>query len=357
MAVTDEESRDIGLGLYLLGAAFNHDEEPNCVHCFVGRRLVIRTIRPVAEGEELKITYSEIAEISCVRRSRLQLQYHFDPCKNAVPPASVQERDATLCEMLVKSSSSSGSWEPLSAGVGWSSQTGVQDSDSSQTDLEKRSAEALELVKRVNSLWVQARDATRKGSVAESANLLRRAWDEASSGQELRLGTGHSLRLALAKDSMDAAIALENWSDAAIFARAVCICSQLVYPPSWPITCLSLARLAKLELYHGRFPSAIKAAEDALRGNGSTGASPEVTVWEDRKEAASELRQILAEARAEAAAMSAAASMRHEPKEDDPICWISEEASKRNRDAPFGQKAIEVGSDVEIEAAFLQSLD
>ncbi|CAE8724519.1 unnamed protein product, partial [Polarella glacialis] len=66
MTVTDEEQRDIGLGLYLKGACLNHDDEPNCVQSFVGRQLVVRTCRPVEEGQELTIAYAELAELSSV---------------------------------------------------------------------------------------------------------------------------------------------------------------------------------------------------------------------------------------------------------------------------------------------------
>lgn len=113
------------------------------------------------------------------------------------------------------------------------------------------------------------------------------------------MGDGHALRLALAREGMDSAIADERWDEALVYARAVCSCNKVVYPPSWPVTCLSLARLAKLELYHGHFAAAAMVAEEALRGSPGANASPERLVWEDRPEVATELRQILAQAQSE----------------------------------------------------------
>lgn len=45
--IMDEEQREIGLGMFLRGSVFNHDEEPNCVHSFSGAMEGIRLCRGV----------------------------------------------------------------------------------------------------------------------------------------------------------------------------------------------------------------------------------------------------------------------------------------------------------------------
>ena len=51
--ITDDEWASIGLGLYLKGARFNHDCEPNCAATFDGPALMVHTLRPCAADEEV----------------------------------------------------------------------------------------------------------------------------------------------------------------------------------------------------------------------------------------------------------------------------------------------------------------
>eukprot|EP00930_Biecheleria_cincta_P005642 TRINITY_DN106575_c0_g1_i1.p1 TRINITY_DN106575_c0_g1~~TRINITY_DN106575_c0_g1_i1.p1 ORF type:complete len:542 (+),score=116.05 TRINITY_DN106575_c0_g1_i1:34-1659(+) len=286
MTVTDEELRDVGLGLYLKGASFNHAEEPNCVQSFSGRRLVIRAVAPVAEGEELTVTYADLAELSSARRARLRSQYHFDSLGSGIPP-KVAERDAALSLVLARSAS--GVWHALR-----------------EEDGEEGCAEsAAAFVREVRALWSEAQAARLRGTSAEQDRLLQNAWATATKGDSFRLGEGHGLRLALARELMDRAVASNTWDEARAFARSVCDGNRLVHPPAWPVTCLSLARLAKLELYHGDFAGAIRACREALRGRGPEEESRAAACWEDRPKAAEELRQILAEAQAEVKACRA----------------------------------------------------
>merc|ERR1712048_487169 len=85
-----------------------------------------------------------------------------------------------------------------------------------------------------------------------------------------------------------------QWDPALIWSRAVSEISKLIYDPQWPVIALALAKRAKLELYHGNFAMAVEAGEQALRL---------LTVaYEEGTEMLIELRQIVAESRAEAGA-------------------------------------------------------
>ncbi|CAE7426300.1 Smyd3 [Symbiodinium natans] len=277
MTVTDEEQRDLGLGLYLQGAVFNHDEEPNCIQSFVGRQLKVRTCKAVNAGDELCITYAELAEMSKTRHDFLSQHYHFRP--HLQPQA--EQRDAVLSAILVPPE-----WSPAERGVGWDAESGVQDLGSAATAL----------VRKVSDLRSQAR------ANGEDVQLLLSAWQEATSGQHFRLGEGHILRWTLARELMDAFVASERWQEALVFARAVSSTARHIFPVNWPVVSLSLARLAKLELYFGNFANASCCCEEALFAGGLQ-PSPSLLCWEDRPILAREIRQVLAQASAEAQAM------------------------------------------------------
>eukprot|EP00927_Polykrikos_kofoidii_P078241 TRINITY_DN75094_c0_g1_i1.p1 TRINITY_DN75094_c0_g1~~TRINITY_DN75094_c0_g1_i1.p1 ORF type:complete len:579 (-),score=87.25 TRINITY_DN75094_c0_g1_i1:130-1866(-) len=293
MVITDEEQRPVALGLFVRGSAFNHDEEPNCVQSFVGRHLVVRTIRPVAIGEELTISYSELAEVSRARRAKLQSQYFFDPLPRGTPLSlGLLARDELLCE--VAQLCTDGNWRKQAhLSVAWNLETGVQCSNAND--------EAVSLVRRVHAEWSAAsRLLSAKSDERTAAKQLRKAWDlcTASSRSKaepgtLRLGECHALRVQVARDGLDAAVAAERWNDATVYARATAAAHQRIYPEFWPVTGLSLARLAKLEMYHCRFGVALQAGKEALRIL--------AVACDDRIAVAAELRQLMAQGDAELA--------------------------------------------------------
>eukprot|EP00439_Symbiodinium_sp_Y106_P025115 s2451_g3.t1 len=259
------EQREIALGLFLQG-------EPNCIQSFVGRRLVIRTFRAVNEGEELCISYAELAEMSKTRHRFLSQQYHFRP--ELVP--QVQERDSVLSAILVPPG-----WLPAERGVGWSPESG---------DMGNAAATAL-VQKAVRSK--KGRKTGRAKSAGDNVEMLFLAWRIATSGADFRLGEGHLLRWTLARELMDAFVSTEQWQEALVFARSVSSIGRQIFPQNWPVVSLSLARLAKLELYHGNFANASRCQQP----------SPSALCWDDRPAIARELQQVLAQANAEARAM------------------------------------------------------
>lgn len=289
MTVADEEQRAVGLGLYPRGALLNHGEEPNCAQSFLGRRLIIRTVKPVAAGEELTIPYAELAEASCVRRAWFREQYYFDPAPGGTVPSSVDARDAVLAEVWERGTAQ-GPWRRSSQSAAWNAHHGVL-VGWPRGPTEGSTAQAL--VRRVHDEWSAARGAVKAGDARAGAEHLQAAW-AAASGDMLRLGDGHELRLAVAREAMDVSMELERWDDALAWARIVCAGASLVYAPEWPVVALGRARLAKLELYHGHFRLAAEAGEAALRTLAVS--------YEAGAEIFAELRQIVAQARAEAEA-------------------------------------------------------
>lgn len=117
-------------GLWLVASFFNHSCQPNCIHygdinaqqatddCFTA--LVIRTVRDIAQGEELTLTYIELASDVQGRQDVLHNHYGFacqcSRCQRelaAAPavPALVQEQVDRACHFAI----TTGNINPLRA--------------------------------------------------------------------------------------------------------------------------------------------------------------------------------------------------------------------------------------------------
>jgi SET and MYND domain-containing protein len=75
---SDSEMRPWGIGLYPAAALLNHSCAPNAIASFTGSSLVVRTTQPVAAGEQVTISYTDVAAPSPMRRAQLQEGYFFD---------------------------------------------------------------------------------------------------------------------------------------------------------------------------------------------------------------------------------------------------------------------------------------
>jgi len=286
MTVADEEQRGIGLGIYPRGALLNHGEQPNCAQSFRGRRLIIRTLRPVAAGEELTIPYSELAELSCVRRKWLQEQYFFDPLPQGNLLTITAARDAMLAEVL--ECTDDGHWVRSDVGACWNAHHGILETSLGGS---MDGPAGLAVLRTAHAAWLRAKRAESAGDVAAAADHFAAAWKATSTGK-CRLGNCHAMRLAIARDAMDAAIDSSEWRSATIWARIVSVISRQIYDTEWPVPGLAFAKLAKLELYHGYFQKAVDAGEAALRS---------LTIaYEDDTDMLVELRGIVAQSQAEA---------------------------------------------------------
>merc|ERR1719159_960540 len=79
LPITDEVTqKPVVTALYRRAARLNHDEDPNAVTTFRGRTLVLRALRPICAGEEIRITYLDLALSAVEQRRILREQYHFD---------------------------------------------------------------------------------------------------------------------------------------------------------------------------------------------------------------------------------------------------------------------------------------
>merc|ERR1712194_162875 len=143
------------------------------------------------------------------------------------------ERDRVLSEVLEHAAPEG--WRSLTEGVIWSQQLGIHSGIGTNIAGVDSRHGGIRLAQHVHDAWVAARKETQAGDLQKAAHRLRKAW-EAASSTGVRLGDGHSLRLAVARDGMDAAIEAQQWDDAVMFARAVCLANRLIYPSPWPVT-------------------------------------------------------------------------------------------------------------------------
>jgi hypothetical protein len=75
---TNSVTESFGFGLFPLGAIFNHSCLPNCTYTNEGPQLVFRLLRPVGEGEELCVNYTELYAARDERRAELQVSKSFE---------------------------------------------------------------------------------------------------------------------------------------------------------------------------------------------------------------------------------------------------------------------------------------
>ncbi|KXZ48781.1 hypothetical protein GPECTOR_25g365 [Gonium pectorale] len=85
-SVADEELRPVGIALYPTGALANHSCRPSAVQCFTGSTLQLRALRPLAPGDEITISYLELAATRQERREALADSYFFDAAAMEPPP-------------------------------------------------------------------------------------------------------------------------------------------------------------------------------------------------------------------------------------------------------------------------------
>jgi len=75
--ISDEEIRPVGSGIFLLGSMLNHSCCPNSVQVFEGKTLVVKAVERIDVGEEIEISYVELADPTSRRRAKLFSDYYI----------------------------------------------------------------------------------------------------------------------------------------------------------------------------------------------------------------------------------------------------------------------------------------
>ncbi|KAJ3330429.1 hypothetical protein HDU76_005717 [Blyttiomyces sp. JEL0837] len=89
-SICNGELVNVGVAVYPIASMLNHSCCPNCAIIFYGADAHLRPMRDIAAGEELTISYIEIAEPRHKRRKELKERYFFDcecsACKQEPEP-------------------------------------------------------------------------------------------------------------------------------------------------------------------------------------------------------------------------------------------------------------------------------
>eukprot|EP00057_Strongylocentrotus_purpuratus_P016263 XP_011670737.1 PREDICTED: histone-lysine N-methyltransferase SMYD3-like [Strongylocentrotus purpuratus] len=73
----DNDLNFVAIGIYLRASMANHSCDYNCVVVYDERKLQLRTIKDVKEGEECTIGYLSVMEPAKERQAELEEEYHF----------------------------------------------------------------------------------------------------------------------------------------------------------------------------------------------------------------------------------------------------------------------------------------
>lgn len=91
----------IAHGIYPEGAILNHSCDPNAILLYEGAKQVIRTIKPLKEGEELFHSYTDLCNPTHIRRQHLQRTYGFDcNCERCIGMGKWKEVEEELIKNI-----------------------------------------------------------------------------------------------------------------------------------------------------------------------------------------------------------------------------------------------------------------
>ncbi|KAJ3395652.1 SET and MYND domain-containing protein 3 [Lobulomyces angularis] len=125
--IVDNEQASKGLGLYLNAAKVNHSCDPNSIVIFHRNELSLRTVKDVEAGEEINITYIEVAEPFYVRQENLKESYFFScNCTKCISQSVFDKSEKVKCpncKKFVSLSSNLAINEKIGCECNWQTET------------------------------------------------------------------------------------------------------------------------------------------------------------------------------------------------------------------------------------------
>jgi hypothetical protein len=264
LTVTDEVTqKGSALALYRKAARLNHDNDPNAVQTYRGRKLVLRALRPISSGDEVRITYVDLAIPVVEQRRRLREQYHFDAFPEMGSPSmqfltsgimrvaggahAISEQQMRLMAILDGPRSLKGGCDLIGGDEVWAVDGGEGHWE--------RVAKAIRTVR------------TELESAAKTKDLkmLRAlALGERDSSKGMRVGKTHAVRVEAARELLDAAVEAQSWDLACSAAEALAEMYRKIYPQFSVATGVVEAKAAKLFWLLDNGPAARRHAKRAL---------------------------------------------------------------------------------------------
>jgi hypothetical protein len=244
--ITDEVTqRPIGTALYRRASRLNHDEDPNAVPTFRGRTLVLRALRPISAGEEIRIAYLDLALSAVEQRRALLEQYHFDaypemgsPLRNFLPTGIMRVASGShvLSEQQLRLMCILDGPRSLKGGCDLTGGDEIWAVDGGDSHWE-RAAKCVRSAREDLAAAVNAKD----------QKVLRAiAFGERDSSKGIRVGKTHALRVEAARELLDVAVEAQAWDLACSAAETLAEMYRKIYPHFSVATGVAEAKAAKL---------------------------------------------------------------------------------------------------------------
>jgi len=247
--ICDHEYRPIGAGCYVLGGMVNHSCEPNTVQTFSGCRIGFRTLRPVRKGDEVTISYVDLAATRQARLRDLERRYLFrcncGRCTSPVDPSD-HLKTALLC---TKCAGAVCGLDRVCEDCGVGDEDGelarrVEVVDSAIAAATHTPPEELE-----GAAWPRASalvsEQTRAGG---DMGVMRRDWQAAVDAVQRALHPCNLRRLRVTEVALELCLREGAFAQALPLADASVKAYCAVYPADSPLTALQHCLLGKLEL-------------------------------------------------------------------------------------------------------------
>jgi len=98
-SITNSELNSLGTGIYVTSSLLNHSCDPNVCATFRGTRISVRAMRDIHRGEEIRISYTDLMQLSADRKRELSEGYMFEcTCPNCCDSARDLYMRAARCQ-------------------------------------------------------------------------------------------------------------------------------------------------------------------------------------------------------------------------------------------------------------------
>ncbi|XP_077213980.1 SET domain group 37 isoform X2 [Tasmannia lanceolata] len=238
--ICDSELRPLGTGLYPIISIINHSCMPNSVLVFEGRLAVVRAVEPIAKGDEVSISYIEIAASTMTRQKALKEQYHF----------------TCTCPRCVKV----GLYEDLQESAILEGYRYKKIFVCQRCGLVRNQKDIQKIAGEVEELLEKASTSLSYGNHLEAGAMYKTI-------EQLQMKLCHSLSISLMRTRetlLKILMELKDWRGALAYCRLTIPVYQRVYPCIHPLLGLQYYTCGKLEWLLGDVLEALKSLTKAM---------------------------------------------------------------------------------------------
>eukprot|EP00002_Diphylleia_rotans_P009789 TRINITY_DN2013_c0_g1_i1.p1 TRINITY_DN2013_c0_g1~~TRINITY_DN2013_c0_g1_i1.p1 ORF type:complete len:547 (+),score=83.74 TRINITY_DN2013_c0_g1_i1:19-1659(+) len=275
--ISDEEMRTVGIGLYPQIALMNHSCEPNCVAVFDGTTVSVRALKDIQQGQELTLSYIEIAQTTAERKAHLAENFFFScSCSRCQSPLDAYltgwacptvritngQSEKNCMGILIDANQNHGASKPLSTNQIVLNSVDMDDSESTispdsvcctickkMTDYSQCATALTEFRILVNS----ASEKSGSNSKDAAISIYRKALSIAR--PILHFANAELLRCLV--DYQTISLDVQKFEDAFDASQLVLQVYKRIYPSVWPILGLQYFMVGKLAWYlHNNNPGA-----------------------------------------------------------------------------------------------------